>query len=316
MLSDVRGQDQAVAYLRRVVDGHLVSPLLLVGEEGTGRKFSVMATIKEIVAAQRGKDSSEFTQVEHGAHPDVTVVTAPSDKEIGVDAMRDVVSQSLSYPTSAPCRFFIVDGADRLTIPAANAILKTLEEPPAISRFFLLAESYDRVLLTIRSRCGRVGFQKLNESFIFEQLSRFESDPDKALVYARMGEGSVGRAARYWSSNRILFRDSVLGLLLASSTGDFPSAFSSVDELAKELPLVLKFLCFLVHDVLVVRVDPQRAINQDVLDDITAMRNRAKDETWLQLWANLRTVWTRYESSYVNLAFQIKSALAASFCGG
>jgi len=275
-----------------------------------------MAAIKEIVARQRGKDSPEYLQVEQSAHPDVALVTAPADKEIGVDAIRDVVSQSQSYPTSAPNRFFIIDGADRMTAPASNAILKTLEEPPALSRFFMLAESYDRVLPTIRSRCGRVGCQKLSESFVFEQLSKYESNPDKALVYARMGEGSVGRAARYWGANRILFRDRVLGLLHSSTTGDLSSAFASLDELTKELNLVLKFLCFVVHDVLVVRVDPNRAINQDVLEDVAAMRNRVKDDTWQRLWSNLRTVWSRNESSYVNLGFQIKSALADAFCGG
>jgi len=275
-----------------------------------------MSAIKEMVSNQRGRESSEVTQVDHGVHPDVVLVTAPSDKEIGVDAIRDVVTKSMSFPASATHRFFIVDGADRMTIPAANAILKTLEEPPAASLFFMLAESYDRVLPTIRSRCGRVACRKLSESFIIERLSKFESDHDKALVYARMGEGSVGRASRYWGSNRISLRDSVLGLLNSSSTGDLSSAFSALDELAKELPLALRFLCFLVHDVLVVRVDPQRAINQDVLDDVTTMRNRVTEHTWIQLWSNLKTVVTRYESSYVNLSFQIKSALAESFCGG
>jgi DNA polymerase-3 subunit delta' len=315
VLSDVVGQDEAVGYLRRVVEGQISSPLLLIGEEGTGRKFAVISAVKELVSKQRGANSSEYVQVEHGVHPDVVVVSAPSDKEIGVDAIRAIVTQSFSYPTSAPYRFFIVDGADRMTIPAANAILKTLEEPPAASRFFMLAESYERVLPTIRSRCGRVPFQKLSDSFIFERISRFESDPDKALVYTRMGEGSVGRAARYWGSNRIAIRDSVLGLLLAGATGDFSSAFASIDELSKELPLAFRFLCFLVHDVLVVRVDPQRAINQDVLEDLITMRNRVKDDRWFQLWGVLKTLSERYESSYVNLSFQLKSAIAAAFCG-
>lgn len=298
------------------MEGRVTTPLLLVGEEGVGRRFSVMESIKEMIALHRGASSSEIVQVEHGVHPDVMVVTAPVDKEIGVDPIRDLVAQSLSYPSSAPCRFFVVDGADRMTMPAANAILKTLEEPPAASRFFLLAESYDRVLPTIRSRCGRIPYRKLPETFIVERIAKFESDPDKALVYARMGEGSVGRAARYWGSNRIVIRDHVLGILQSSAIGDLPAAFSIVDQLAKELPLTLRFLCFLAHDALVVQLDPRRVINQDILDDVAAMKNRTKNETWLRLWSGLRIVWSRYESSYVNLGFQVKTALVNAFAGG
>lgn len=315
MLSEVVGQEEGVAYLRRVVEGLAKSPLLLVGEEGVGRRYAVLAAAKEMVAKQRGVGSPEVHQIDHGVHPDVVVVTAPADKEIGVDPIRDLVSQSLSYPTSAPCRFFVIDGADRMTDAAANAILKTLEEPPAESRFFLLAESYDRVIPTIRSRCGRVPFRKLPETFIFDRISKFEGDPDKALVYTRMGEGSVGRAARYWGSNRIAIRDRALAILQAGVAGDLSGSFATVDELAKDLPLALRFLCFLVHDALVVRIDIKRAINQDILDDVIAMKDRAKNETWLRLWASLKTVWARYESSYVNLGFQVKAALASAFCG-
>lgn len=313
-MSEVVGQEEGVAYLRRVVEGQAQSPLLLVGDEGVGRKFAVTRAFKEIISQQRGADSPESVQVDRGVHSDLTLVTAPSEKEIGVDAIREVVAQALSYPASAPCRFFVIDGADRLTDAAANAILKTLEEPPAVSRFFLLAESYDRVLSTIRSRCGRVPFRKLPETFIFDRISKFEGDPDKALVYTRMGEGSVGRAARYWGANRITVRDQALAVLQAGVAGDLSGSFASVDAIGKELPLGLRFLCFLTHDLLVSAVDPQRAINQDVLDDLIVMRDRAPKNTWSHLWKGLKIVWSRYESSYVNLAFQVKSALATAFC--
>lgn len=313
MLSDVIGQPEGVAYLQRMVDGYIQSPLLLLGDEGVGRKFSAICAIKQMVSNQRGVNHSDVHQVERGAHPDVVIVTAPSDKELGVDPIREVVGQSMSYPTAAPCRFFVIDGADRLTTAAANALLKTLEEPPAASRFLLIAESYDRVLPTIRSRCGRVPFRRLPEAFLVERLSKFESDSEKALVYARMGEGSIGRAARFWGSNRLTLRDSVFAMLQSAAGGDVPYAFSTIDELTKELPLALRFLCFLVHDVLAFKVEPERVINQDILDDVGQLRARLKPEVWSKVWENLKTVSARYESSYVNLPFQLKSAFAQSF---
>ena len=315
MLNDIVGQDKAILYLRKFVSGSADKPLLLVGDEGTGKRSSVVEVIREVVSAARGANSPDALQVGLGTHPDTMFVSAPEEKDIGVEPIRELVTKSTMFPISAPYRFFVVDGADRMTPAAANAILKRLEEPPALSRFFMLAESYDRVIPTIRSRCGRVNFKKLPESFIVQKLSQFERDPDKALVYARLGEGSVGRATRYWGSNRLTLRDRALGLLNSSVQGDVPSAFSTIDELNKDLSLLLRFLIFLVHDVLVVGVDQSRVINQDICEELSSMTSRVKSTILSDLWSGLRVVNERNESSYANLGFQLKSALATAFCG-
>ena len=313
MLDAVIGQGNAVRYLRKVVGGQIKSPLLLVGDEGTGRKFSVIQAIKEVMAQKTGSSGTDVAQVTHNAHPDVTLVASVDDKDLGIDPIREIISKSEYSPIAAPYRFFIIDGADRLTPAAANALLKTIEEPPAFSRFFLLAESFDRVIPTIRSRCGRVDFQRLPESFIVERISKFETNPDKALVYARIGEGSVGRASRYFGSNRLVFRDRVLNVLQLSVNGDLSSSFEVIDGLTKELSLALRFLVFLVHDLMVLTVDPDRVINMDLLEDLSTMRLKLNPGTLMQLWIGLRVVWERNESSYVNLTFQLKSTLASVF---
>lgn len=316
MLSDVQGQDVAVQFLQQVISGRIVSPLLLVGDEGVGRRFSTLEAVKEIIAADRGgPDCAEVLQVRHGVHPDVVVVTAPSEKEIGVEAIRDIVDQAQTYPTASPNRFFVIDGADRMTVAAANAILKTLEEPPARSRFFLLAESHDRVLPTIRSRCGRVPYKRLSESFVLSRINNVESDADKALVLSRMGEGSIGRALRYWGSNRLQLRDHVFNALKSVLDGDLPSAFAVFDEIQEDLPLGLRFLRFLTHDVLVLPVDPDRVINRDIREELKAMRIRATSQVWTNLSNEMKHVQQLHESSYINLHFHLKTALLSAFSG-
>ena len=315
MLDDIVGQEEAVRCLRRFVAGSVDKPLLLVGDEGTGRRASVMEAVLEMVVAKRGANSPEAIQVRNGTHPDVVTVIAPEGKEIGVDPIRDMLDRSIMHPISAPHRFFIVDGVDQMTPAASNAILKKLEEPPALSRFFLLAESYDRVIPTIRSRCGRVNFRRLPESFVLQRVSEFEKDPDKALVYTRLGEGSVGRTIKYWGSNRLTLRDRALTMLESSAKGDVSSAFSVIDEVSKELNLALKFMIFLVHDVLVGGVDQSRVVNRDIEEELSSMRSSVKSSTWNTLWEGLRVVNDRNETSYINLGFQLKTALASTFCG-
>lgn len=316
MLNDVVGQSEAIHLLKRVVEGQLVNPLLLVGDEGVGRRFSVLEAVKEIVASARGGPGCpECVQINQGVHPDVVTVTAPGEKDIGIEAVRSVLEQCNNHPTASPFQFYIIDGADRLTGPAANAILKTLEEPPSYARFFLLSETYDRVLPTIRSRCGRVPYRRLPESFIVSKIMTFEGDADKALVYARMGEGSVGRAARYCGANRLSLRDRVLTFVDAGVRGDTSSMLSGIDEVSQELELAFKFLRFLSHDLLVGHIDPSRVINIDVVSDVASMRKRRPETTWRQLWEELKTLQKRHETSYLNLSFHVKTALISAFHG-
>lgn len=316
MLNEIIGQDEAVRCLRRVVGGKLVNPLLLIGEEGVGRRASVLAAIREMVGASRGEDSPAVVQVARGVHPDVFVIAPPADKELDVDSIREAIGNSIQHPVAAPYRFFIVDGADRMTSAAANAILKTLEEPSEFSRFFLLAESFERVIPTIRSRCGRVDYRTLPESFVFERLSQFERSRDKALVYARLGEGSIGRATRYWGSNRIVVRDKCVEILHQAMVGDLASAFGIVDELSKDLSFVLRMLVFVAHDLLVLPLAPDRIVNVDIKEDLTVMQGKLGKDASLSLWTALRTAWVRNESAYVNLPLQTKAALTTAFLDG
>jgi hypothetical protein len=104
-------------------------------------------------------------------------------------------------------------------------------------------------------------------------------------------------------------------MLESSTNGDVSSAFSVIDEVSKELNLTLKFLIFLVHDVLVGGVDQSRVVNQDIEEELSSMRSRVKASTLNSLWEGLRMVNDRNESSYINLGFQMKSVLASTFCG-
>ncbi len=315
MLTAVQHQDKAAKYLRRFVEGNLVSSTLLVGNEGVGRKFSVLHAVQEVFCSEnKTPDCSCYScsAVLRGAHPDLTVLQA-GDSTIGVDAIREITERSKAYPSSAPVRCFLIDGADRLTVPAANAFLKTLEEPPTLSRFFLLAEVYDQVLPTIRSRCGCIHYSALPEAFIVSVLHQYAGDDAKALVYARMGEGSVGNAVQYWGSGRLGLRDQILKVVQLSLDRDLPAFFAAVDAIDQDLPLALKFLEQVLHDVFMVRVDPMRIINVDRTDDIRSMSARAPVKVWASLANKVRALRTQQRTTYIYVPFHLKTVLAESF---
>lgn len=318
MLADVQWQDEGVFFLRRVADRSYSSPLLLIGEEGVGRKFSVHQLAREVFCTGthvKGCTCFHCTQLDEGTHPDFVSVSPEDDKEIKIDQIRELIEKTETFPSIAPLKLFLVEGADRMNLAAANALLKTLEEPPAPARFFLTAEQPSRVLPTIRSRCGRVRFRTLPETFVQSTISALESDSNKALVYARMGEGSVGRAILYWGSGRIGLRDKVFSLIAAGVQRDLPSIFSIVMSIEKELPLAMRFLEQLLHDLLIVRHEPSRMINIDLAESMQKMSGKVSTRSWSRLSAGTRTINARRGSLKINLAFHVQTVFVEAFFG-
>lgn len=312
MLADVQGQDEGVLFLRRFVEGKLTSPLLLVGEAGVGRCFSVVQAVKEVFCSA-GRESGcaclDCVQVDQRTHSDFTLLTPEAeDKDIGVAAIREIVDLANSWPSQAPWRVVVIDGADHMTVAAANALLKTLESPPARTTFFLLTENYGKVLPTIRSRCGKVPYRTLPEGLVLSKLSEFETDPAKALVYARMGEGSIGRAIHYWGSGRLGLRDRVYTLLQLGLSRDIASLFSLVDGMAPELKLGLRLLDQLLYDILMIPYDSTRLINQDLADGVELMRQEAALNVWVELSAGVGAM--RNHGSRIHRPFHLKTLLS------
>ncbi len=314
VLDEVREQPEGVLFLRRVVEGKLSNPLLLVGDEGVGRKFSVLQATKELFCIgtkAAGCKCFQCVQIEQGVHPDLTIVV-PDNGEVKVGPIRDIVSDAQTYPSVAPVKVFIIDGADRMNAASANALLKTLEEPPRTARFFLLAESAGKVIPTIRSRCGTVEYKRISEPLIVSVLQRSEDDSAKALIIARMSEGSIGRAVQYMGAGRLAFRDKTFNLLRLALEKNVPGLFSSIDAIEKELPLALRFLEQLVHDIIMARPSPSRIIHKDLEGELGKLREKRDEKTWHKLLSEVRALREKIRSR-VHLPFQVKNLFAQAF---
>jgi DNA polymerase-3 subunit delta' len=130
------------------------------------------------------------------SHPDLQVLERSADKKaIPVDEARRLPEFFAKAPAIAPYRVAIIDAADDLNVNAANAVLKTLEEPPPRGVLFLVSHSPGRLLDTIRSRCRRLAFQPWDA----ERLTAFVEEraglaPDEARRLAVMAKGAPGRA--------------------------------------------------------------------------------------------------------------------------
>ncbi len=136
--------------------------LLLVGPRGLGRELAAVEAAV-MLACEGATDpwsvSSCAERVRNGSHPDVRAVLPQGKaRKIKIEQIREIANEAAARPYEAQCRVWILDGveASGLVPAAANAFLKTLEEPPEHVRLLLLADNPGAVLSTIRSRCQQL----------------------------------------------------------------------------------------------------------------------------------------------------------------
>jgi len=146
-------------------------------------------------------------------------------------------------------------------------------------------------------------------------LQRFEKDDAKALVYARMAEGSLGRAIRLWGSGSLRLRDQVLSLIELGLTGDVSPLFSQVDSMSQSLPFALRLMAHATHDIAMIRVDPTRIYNVDAHERVATIARTINVDAFHRFRAGLNTLLLRQERTRINLPFHVKTLFIDAFQG-
>lgn len=197
-IKDVIGQDKAINILRGTLSrGRIASSYLFAGESGIGKKFTAvnLAKVLNCQGIQLSAISYQLIdccdqcpscrKIDSQTHPDFLMIT-PEKGEIRVNEIR-AIDEALSFaPYGGKMKVVIVDDAETMNQSAANAFLKTLEEPPSQSMIILISSSPDRLPETIRSRCSRINFSSLSpercEEVIKKQGSVSSGDSPKRGV--------------------------------------------------------------------------------------------------------------------------------------
>jgi DNA polymerase-3 subunit delta' len=171
---------------------------LFTGPAGSGRSVAARAFAAALQCTRRPPGCGECAACRTalaGTAADVRVVR-PEGLSLGVKDVRDLVRDAATAPTSGRFRVLLLEDADRLTEQAANALLKSLEEPAPKAVFLLCAPAVDDVLPTVRSRCRVVPLRLPAIMDVVAVLERDGVEPALAEVAARAAQGHVGRARR------------------------------------------------------------------------------------------------------------------------
>jgi len=210
--SEVVGQEHVVKTLTNAVSMGMVShAYLFAGPHGTGKTTLARLLAKAVNCKNRKEGESEpcnkcdsCQEINQGNAMDLIEIDAASNR--GIDEIRDLKEGIRFVPTKSKYKVFIVDESHQLTREAANALLKTLEEPPSHAIFVLATTEAHKMIPTIASRCQRFDFRRLRLPEI------------------------VGRLEGILKKEKIGFQKEALNLIALSASGAIRDAESLLDE--------------------------------------------------------------------------------------
>lgn len=201
VFSDVVGQPQVTVTLKNeLTAGRIAHAYLFTGSRGTGKTTcaKILAKAVNCLHPVDGDPCGECEicrGVDSGSVMDIVEIDAASNN--GVDNIRSLREEANFTPAAAKYRVYIIDEVHMLSTGAFNALLKTLEEPPAHVIFILATTEVHKLPATILSRCQRFDFRRIPPQEIADRLSyvaqqeQAEMEPQAALLIARLADGAL-----------------------------------------------------------------------------------------------------------------------------
>ncbi len=300
LLSLVRAQDTAVSTLRRALAGDRVHhAYLFEGPDGTGKELTAFGLAQALVCEARGAGGDAACGAcsacgrvlprdgeARPLHPDVVVLErglyepaqigrrTPESQDLSIDQVRTLVLARAAFPPhEGRAKVFILRRAEELSISAANALLKTLEEPGRSTHFILLSSRPDALLSTIRSRTQRVRFAHLPDDVVRALLVEHGTPAAEADKIAALSAGSMAQATMLADPDESEAREAFVTRALAALASDDLSLALALAEEAKKAKDTLKQRLLALAERLA-RETRETATRADVHADLAAARHQ------------------------------------------
>ena len=204
---DLAAHPHAEAVLGAALKDSPAHAYLLHGPAGSGKREVARAFAGELLAKGAKDPANVKVRAEHGSHPDLTWVTPSGAHEMLRRDVADTVVGAASHtPFEAAHRIFVLERVDVMNDEAANALLKTLEEPPSYVVLLLLTNRPTQVLPTIASRCQAVRFDPPTTTQLAQKLEHQGFAPDTAEAAARLSLGDGEKAIRLATGDGLKLR--------------------------------------------------------------------------------------------------------------
>lgn len=250
--ADVIGHERIVEVLRRSLrTGKTAHSYLFEGIPGCGRKKTALALIQALFCKALDDDACgvcpSCRKVSGGGHADIHLVAPlPDKRDISIDQLREMQRTLSLRPYEAPRKACIIEPAERMSVNAANSLLKTLEEPPGEALIILLTENAGMLLPTIRSRCQLIRFAPLSPEHVLALLEQSGMDAATATLLAPLSGGSMQRAQELDNETLATRREAVISRLSQMDIKRITTVFDSSEALSGNREETLELLDLLI----------------------------------------------------------------------
>lgn len=298
--SSIIGQDQAVALLQSSLDSGIISHAYLfmgppgVGKEKTARTFAHLLLQQEDPAAE--------IYLREGIHPDLMEISLPENR---TRISKEQVSQEMipwlaMKPYRAVHRLVLIHDSHLMSLEAANALLKTLEEPPEYALIILLSDTSE-ILETIVSRCQLLHFYPLGVPEIESVLLSRGVEPELASRAARISQGSLGEALQFCEEKDWPGRwQKALTLLQGLSSGEPVKVLEAASLMEEDLELNVRLVETIIRDRLILQYsDQDNVLLFPESKDIYRQLPRLHPQQVLRGWERINRL-KRYSRYHVN----------------
>ena len=328
-LGAVVGQEAITTTLKQAVSqGRVAHAYLFCGTRGTGKTSTarILAKAVNCLAPQNGEPDNECricVSVNEGRALDLIEIDAASNR--GIDDIRDLSDKIRFSPNEARLKVYIIDEVHMLTEPAFNALLKTLEEPPAHAMFILATTEAHKVPLTIISRCQRFDFRRIPLDQMAAKLAEIcdaegiEASPDALRLISRVANGGLRDAENLLEQAIVSYGSPVsednvrrlLGLggdetalalaahIVGKSVGDGISAVNAAAEQGSDLRQLLRQTLEYLRALLLIKAGaaPHFGYSDEISQRLSALASDAPMEHLVHSLKTFAAVSMRRDSA-------------------
>lgn len=257
----------------RFLAGRAPHALLIAGPPESGKALFVEAVAGSLLCRTPGTVCGQCDQcrlLQAGTHPDLHNVTLEESKQIKIEQIRDLIEWANQTSQQGGKKICVISPADKLNNQSANALLKSLEEPPAGTLICLVTDQPNRLLPTLRSRCQRIELQppSLDEAraWLAEQVAE-GTDLDLLL---EISGGLPLRAVSTIDAEYLALRQEVSKKIVQVLSGESSPILMAAEFTKAPNDKVLEILYLVISDAIRLSMAGQTAVrNADLLSDIT-----------------------------------------------
>lgn len=227
------GNDRVKEVLENIVKKqNILHSYMFVGKDGIG---------KMLFAKEFANMIFDTNDIEN--NPDLSIIESEDGKSIKIEQIRNLQQRIIEKPVKYVKKIYIINDSDLMTKEAQNCLLKTLEEPPEYVILILITTSEDKILTTIKSRCVKINFEKIDDEEIRKYIEDKYNEYNLSANMIRLCDGSIGKAISLLNQKELY--EQIENIVNSIENKDIIDVWNEADVLYKSKDEIINLLDYM-----------------------------------------------------------------------